>query len=301
MYQYAGLSCYSFAKIGKNNGFKFRKKNMVINILLIASILVLTYISTSKCYASDGNDVTSVSLNMQFVISFVVAPILWFAGQAYSGRMVKLIRSIDDVDKSLRVITKNEFLFSRNRCHLYWLIYLRRTFLVVQTVIQLAATNEYFKPLCYTSYVITQIILMNYGCMYLFLVNYQKQLFDLINYYIKRLLSDNRKIVCLETIIAPKVDICYKLEDIRFIYSKLSDTVAETNKVFQVALLIKTVWTFIFSLFCVYSIIDMFSYPEEYWVILTPFLHSIVQFLVLIVLDFIVDIYAHEALIEKVR
>lgn len=302
MYQYFGLSSYSSEKVGKHYRFKFRKKNVVISTLSIIAVLVSNSMITLKCYNFEQSDITSVCLNMQFLLSYVAAPILWITGQAYSGRMIKLFKSLDNVDKTLRWITKNEFSLILHRGQLYWLMYLRVIFFVVEAAIQLSITQDYLNPVCSTSYFITHIILIIYGCMYLFFVNYQRQLFDVINYYIQQLLSDNRKIACIETIVVPKVDICYKLEEIRFVYSKLNNAVTETNKVFQVSLLIKSAWTFILSVFSIYNVIALFSsYPEEYWKSLYPFCRAVVEYCILIVLDFILDIYAHEALMEKVR
>lgn len=302
IYQFSGFSLYSFSSNRKRKSANIRKKNVFINILLIVSYLVLSYEVGSNCNNFESRELTSVCTNIQFIMCFAITSVLWVTGHICSRRMTKLFKAIDNTDRKLRTLTKNEFQFIRNGSHLrsFWLIYLRIVIFGVQITIQFYVIRGYVPPFCFAAYWMAQIVLINCGCLFVFLINYYAEMFELVNCYIQRLMSDNKKIACIETTIAPKVDICYKLEDVRFIYCQLSNIIVKTNKIFQVSLLIKALWTFVFGVLFMYSAVNLFlSYPESYSQVRAMF-EKILQLCLLLILDFAIDIYAYEALKKKV-
>lgn len=294
-YHCSGLSLYSLAKREENKPLRLQKI-VAFDISLTVIYLMVTYGVVYKCNRFWSHDLATVFLDLQFIVCFLITPVLWIAGQTSSTRMINLFKAIDDIDKKLNTLTKNEFSFIRNRPRLFWLIYLRLIITAAAIGIEVFISYGYISQFCFTMHWLIEIVFMNYGCMYLFLMAYYKQILELINHYIKRLVSDNKKIACLETRrVPPKVDICYKLEEIRFIYSKFTGIVAETKKVFQVSLLIRSVWTLVLSTDYIYNAIDLriTHFAEIIY-------KEILLLCLLIMLDFVLNIYAFEALRTKV-
>lgn len=300
LYRYSGLSSYCFIQQRKHKRPKISVENVIVNILLIIIFIVLSYVVFAKCQNS-GSDINSIFNNIQSAMTFMAAPILWIAAQKESKRVVNVFKAIDDVDKKFNLLTENEFCFIRNHSRSFWLIHIRRMIFGAKVLIVFLFVLIYVNPFCFVSYWITYWVIMNGGCMFLFFINDCTQLLGLMSRFIQRLLAGNENVVCLETVITPKVDMCYKLEEIRLIYSNLSDIVTETNKIFQVSLLIKVIWTFFSALSGIYGIIQVQSSFSKVQLEISYALYGgVLLYSLMTVVDFVLDIYAYEALIDEV-
>lgn len=244
--RYLGLSIYSLPKPGQMQQLTISKINIIIVVVSLLTVALTLFGCNLYCISGRNNNVDSafgmiiyIGLDLEIVGVVINAHLQ----SSRIDEIFKKFRSIDRkllklTDSKILIVNEQKFvkLIARVRCGLPVLI-------VVLDAVLLYKVIDGEVPvkliLCLIIPHFTNIWRSQSASLYTFFVNECTARVKYINSTIEIMLLLKQRIPCIETRIAPKANVCYKLEDAKHLMSIILDLVTEINKAFQFHLLIK--------------------------------------------------------------
>lgn len=264
--RYLGLSVRSVAKQGQPMRIAIAKTNIfiVLTVSLLIAAVTLTgchFFCTYKInYAA--NMTVYVILNAEVMCAVINTHV-------HSEKMVRIFEELIKVDEKLLKLTECDSLIMEKRKHSYFAFLLRYGLFTCGIVFDLVLVcNDMGRlPLQLTFCALTPhfcgVLRSHASVLYVFFICECTARVKYVNHALESMLLMKERIPCIEASIAPRADICYKMDEAKFVVSQLLNIVTKINKIFQFVVLLKVMHIFGMTLAVAYFAADVYLFNKS--------------------------------------
>lgn len=306
--KYLGLNIYSLPT-RKQSHLIISKISIAIAVISFL-MFALTLISCNVlCLHGRNNTIESRMGVIIYICMDLEIVIIIINSHCNSRRLYEIFRRFEIIDRKLQALTETNVLIMKKRSNLHFASKFRYTLSILTFIFDMIlmynSNREQLPPGILFCTAIPQIsnVYRTYGVsLFIFFLNECTDRVKYISNAIDALMLLKQRIVCIETSIAPKADVVYKLDAAKHLLSTILDAVTKINKTFQFHLMIKLMHAAAILLLTAYNTANIYLINNNIIAEIDPII-GILYILAHVsyqIIDFLIDIWFYKTLQNEV-